>query len=236
MRNRHPSGDKKALHEKIAKFWDVDPRTVRLWVQKGHPVEDAKLMAWTLISAPKTNAKLRKRAEEVRAEIVEGKKPDPTEPELEGADLESLGKFYAEKVRQSIKNNEPAKIQFWSDLLIKTENNIRQNKLAEKKLGIEKGELLPKELIERWLFAIGFWMMRGVDQSLRELAGQFDDPKEAYKILDEYLLNRRFLSPLALASGPVGNLNLPDWFIEKLQDTVDDYIENGYKQMKKKVG
>ncbi|MCH8328475.1 MAG: hypothetical protein IID15_08155 [Candidatus Marinimicrobia bacterium] len=243
----------------IATYWGVTIRTAQRWIRNGLPVRHPVLMAKHIITQRRCAPKARTRAQAIlAAELSPSPKPaDPADPADLSTDpapdppvedpeylawasgktgkspnLEELRNYYAYKLGPATRTGSQIDIKFWTDLLIKIDESLRRDKLLAEKLGIDQGQILPRNVVERYLHTLAFWLMRGVDQLLRELPPKLLNityAEEAYHLLEPPLLDARFLAPLARAAANPSGISLPTWFITTLTDAVDDYIEHGAK-------
>lgn len=237
-------------------YWCVSARVMQLWKKKGVPVDDDRAMLkWYLALAPHSQAKLssgfKKRLAQVRpssapgadgAEVIEPQNPywsefikafpnssNPSQVEqIQNLDRHiHFADFALQKAREQ---NDPHLIKIFTDDLLRFSKAAKEQKALADKLGIESGELLQKPEVERVLAAWAYWAMASIDLALpslcKRLVGQAS-PSGIREILEPALLRAKFLEPFQQAKRVAAGNNLPPWFVEKMVDSVDDYLESG---------
>ena len=247
-KTRHnPVGEPVAFSGHWAEFWRVTPRTIRNWVSRGHKVDE---VAWVIDWAHHQRrlpsgfrAKVEELEMEARGEdylepdtaidLMETPPVDNTDEETPQESirrLDRLRRHYARKLDGANNRNALGDIKFYSDQVIRFEESLRKQRLMADRLGLDTGELIRRDTIERWLGGLGFWLMRSIDQSLNILCPQLAGltfPEEVRTRLEDQLLDHRFFNPLLKSVTIASGSALPKWFVARLVDVVDDYVENG---------
>ena len=142
--------------------------------------------------------------------------------------LEEMRTYYAENLDAVTRSEDFDKegIKFWNDLLLKVDESIRKSEAHAKKLGIDRGELLSREEVERILRAM-FWAVNACsDKFAKQMAQHLSDksPAEVYDILAPNLTARVFEALKKVAKTP-GEINLPPYVIECATAEEKQYIE-----------
>jgi hypothetical protein len=244
---------------KWAKFWRVSRQTADTWKQKAMRKEMPRsddipaMLDWEKTQIKKSPvfaarcAELRAEGEQAasRAAIDEDwvkfrEGAGATSPKDNKAQINTLEMFrdgYAMKLDDAMKRKDMPEIRRWNELLIETTNSIRQNKLAAEKLGLDQGDIISFDEMDRIIFAFGYWSMRAVDQHLDAIAAKLADLSPGFDkrtvraVLEPELLSKRILIPFAKASKPSG-VSLPARAVAKLSQTVGDFLEDGEALLK----
>ena len=234
----------------LAAFWGVNVRTVRRWQKEGAPVVDVSAMADWCLNQKQLPASVTERLEAEGVAQVESVAEDPEWEEFErhkaarkaagktssdGATntLEEHRDFYAFKLAKAAKRGKKDQSLFFTEQVIRFSRAIREEKLLAEKLGIQSGEMIPREDCERWFRAWGFWTMRGVDTMLADMVPRITglnpaiDHAAARFAVEPALLEARMLRPYVMATKVPSKVALPAWLVAAVKDVVDDYLEGG---------
>lgn len=240
-----------------SEYWCVSQRVMQIWKRKGVPVDDDKAMLkWYLALGPHSQGKLssgfKKRLAQVRpssAPGVDGNPPleEPQNPywsefikafpnssnpsqveQIQNLDRHiHFADFALQKAREQ---NDPHLIKIFTDDLLRFSKAAKEQKALADKLGIESGELLQKPEIERIIAGWCYWSMAAIDLALPSLCKRLvglSSPSAIREVLEPALLRAKFLEPFQQAKRVAAGNNLPPWFVEKMVDSVDDYLESG---------
>lgn len=246
--------------QQIADFWGVPLRTANKWRAANKPVGDPIAMARLFLSQKTAPSSAKNKARSLLREMmgIENgggqnghKKPELiADPDWAEFELTTKGNYEDEKYGQlarfrdfaifklekSHKMGDESGVRGFGDQHIRYEQAIRQNKLADLRLGIDEGLLVPKAEFERLLRALVYWLMRCTDAHLPELCPRLmgkTTMEEVRAQLEPALLSVRFLQPLARATAVRAGVSLPEWAVGCLKDSVDDYIEDGAAEFEK---
>jgi hypothetical protein len=242
-----PAAKKRTLAE-LVKYWGVVLRTIQRWISEGAPVDnDIEMVKWL---APKRglNEETHARIAKIRADnpdsfprqdpvwllwLADAERRALTGESSPFESIEQVRDFYAFKLKTASEAGDQRGSEFATARLIEIDKTIRDNKLAEKKLGIESGDTIPRADVEKWLRAFGFWTMRCVDLMLEDMVPKVASlaptltHEIARKAIEPGLIKARSLAPFVLATKVTGGTQLPDWAVAVVKDTVDDYVQNG---------
>ncbi len=249
-----------------SEFWGVVPRTIQRWIKRGLPVTDSEKMARSILSMKNKSDSARKKAEDIlngkqttkenskkSEEQVSGSvaaAPDYDEfqdwqkERKESGQHNSLGvlevarDYYQFKLERANAANVFSDMKNYSELVIRYEKAITDTKLAAQKLGLETGETMSKSEALKLARGLGFWLMRCVDATLKEVCPKLvgrSFPEEIYPELDAFLLDVRFLKPLSRAMSQESGVTLPGFFVQALRDQADYYLQDGGKAFEEEL-
>lgn len=241
-----------------AEFYGVTQRSVQKWLNDCKPVAHPEAMAKLILSDQRSSPASRAKASAILngAGITppstitgargQDQSPPPQMPDPEwaafmttpGAEIDAVNTqeqlkrlrvFYLKKLETATKMGVVADIRLYTGQVIEFEEAINKNMLMAKRLGIDAGELMSREAIERFLEAFTFLLMRGVDDAIDELSkccvGK-TFPEEIRPLIEDYVLSTRILRPFRGVVNQASGLGLPQWFVEKLQTTASAHIDN----------
>ena len=121
-----------------------------------------------------------------------------------------------------------AGVSFYLEKCLKVRKSIQDAEIHARKMGLDEGQIINRDEFERLMFAMGFWMLRGVDLDLKHLAPKLLElhfVEEAYGVLDRYFVRTRFLSAFSKSITQESGVSLPLWCYEILKATVDTFWE-----------
>lgn len=236
-----------------AEFWQVSRRAVQMWVKAGLPVDRPNQMAHHIISMKRPADGPRGKAEEILLAARKGQEvagpgenvppeakekpkeelpPPVTEEEIEATamDLEAASKVCFIRLNNAMKQGGQSSIRFWNSEFIRLQKAIRDQEAHARKMGVDEGSLLSRGDVCRIVWALAFWLMRGIDQDLPSLAPKvlgLTYEEEALDVLDRFFMRTRFLSPLHKAVTCPSGVSLPSWFYDTMKTAVEDFYEPG---------
>ncbi len=239
--------------KKWAEFWGVSVRTVQNWLKDGSPVEKPIAMANLILQNPRPAKKALAKAHELIARH-EGLLPDPervkvgdsiaaTTPLMDvgpriligdvdagDTDLRSTAAWLLAKAKACTELDpvDMSGFTYWHERYLKTDKAIRDAELHAKKMGLDEGQIINREEFERLMFAMAFWMMRGVEVDLKDLAPKcvgLEFVEVAYGVLDRFFVRARFFSAFSKSITQESGVSLPLWAYDGLKRAVDTFWE-----------
>lgn len=236
----------------MAEFWGQTVRTVQRWVKKGWPVHDKVDTAKRILRQQKVKPELKMRAEQVldRAHRVESATytegethdgeevshtgaavslPDP-DVRMAGDSMEDLRDFYKAQLMAAVNKGQQGSISFYDDKLRRVQKDIRDDELHAQKMGLDKGEIVTRETVDRFAYALAFQLLQGINRSQKLLAPSLIGlgfVEEARNVLDDHLTHSLIVEPLAGACGVDYGGKLPEFFVEAVARAVQHFVENG---------
>lgn len=110
---------------------------------------------------------------------------------------------------------------------LKIEKQIREREAHEKKLGIERGEMLARAEVERILRTLFHSANACCDKFSKQIAQRLSnlEAAEVYEILAPQLTSLTIFESLQKAANPPGECNLPQWVIDTAKTEEKHYIE-----------
>jgi hypothetical protein len=232
----------------IAKRWRVTQRTAQRWVQRwgANLVADEIALAEQLLGDRKTPAAVRRVAAGILAGRALKAAVAPTtdvagDPQAAAGDLrarlDGLEHHLAwvdEQLRIAQAINDQADVLTYSRLYKELNSAVVANRLAQAKLGVDVGELLPRTEVARlfWAFAsraaLGIQRIR--DQIGPRLVGLSQEAEVAGR-LEPVLIAELFIAPFARATNLAAAVGIPGWALTELRRAVADHIAQGDHQL-----
>lgn len=241
-----------------AEFYGVTQRSVQKWLNDCKPVAHPEAMAKLILNDVRSSPNSRAKASAILGgagveppAAIQGNKsrvqadaPQTPDPEwaafmtTPGAEIDAINTqeqlkrlrvFYLKKLETATKMGVVADIRLYTDQVIEFEEAINKNLLMAKRLGIDAGELLSREAVEKFLDAFAFLLMRGADDAIDELSNTCVGktfPEEIRPLIEDYILSTRILRPFRGVVNQASGLGLPQWFVSKLQSTAAAHIDN----------
>ena len=148
-----------------------------------------------------------------------------------GADrntLEDFRDYYVEQLNIATKGDKSDEVRHWNDLLLKTEKCIRDSEAHIKKLGIDKGEMIPREEVERILAAViyaGNACVRAQIKEIAEVLAAESSPAEIYEMLSPAILGGRIFEGFKAVAKSDSGVKLPGWVLDVVQSEGENYLE-----------
>jgi len=142
--------------------------------------------------------------------------------------LEDFRDYYVEQLNVATKADLADEVKHWNDLLLKAEKCIRESEAHIKKLGIEKGEMMPREDIERILAAVvyaGNACVRAQIKEIAEVLAAESSPAKIYEILAPAILGGRIFEGFKALTKSDSQVRLPVWVISCVQSEGENYLE-----------
>jgi len=222
--------------ESVAKFWGVTVRTVQRWRAAGMRPDSVVFMRnW---------ARAQKRPAKAVVDKLTQLDDDAAREELADVDLDSLEidddpagdiaalqrykVYYDRKLAKAIATRRRDDVRFYTDQLVKVSESVRKARIMADRLGLQFGEMLPREKVENWIRNFVWWMFRCVDAakaSMRPRLVSLDFEEEVEAVLEPALIDAAIYQPLVMSVGERSQVDLPPWFGEAVQRAVDEFFE-----------
>ena len=228
---------KKLAQKELAAKWGISQTLVSKYARMGCPWDqpDSVVAAWIMKHAKRKNADLKVALRKAMAETPARKRtaakkvPDKARGKKQIKSLEAVRDYYNEQLISATETTTPdhETIKFWNDLLIKTEKCLREAQAHEKKLGIEKGEMLARAEVERILENICWAGNASCDKFGKQIAERLSNkaPADIYRILAPLLTALMIFEPLRKLKTAPGNINLPEWVIKCFETERKQYLK-----------
>ena len=216
----------KQTQKELADQWGTTQMTISNFMRDGcdFTAPDEDIARWLLAHA-------KRKSKPMREAIAKVLKPKPVKfsPTDKQKSLEEMRDYYSAQLDAATRPGQVAheEIKFWNDLLLKADESIRKSQAHEKKLGIEKGELLSKPEVERILKSM-FWAGNSCcDKFAKQIAQRLSDkkPAEIYDILAPTLTALTLFEGMKRVAKTPGDVNLPDWVIECSKTEEKQYLD-----------
>lgn len=232
--------------EEQAAFWRINRKTALRWRNLGAPLgEYDGMMAW---AAKRDRSKLpegflaKLRDDGEGAAIPGQDDPDwagfeaqlrDEDPKEAMARLEKACAWASFKLEKAGKTNDRKSEKHYADLVAKLESVKHDALLRAKKLGIDSGELIKRELVAAYAESLGFWLLRGADEAINEITpklvaasarGQLSRDT-IIEILEAALLGSRVVNPLTRSTTTTANNAVPDWLADAIKRGLARVIE-----------
>lgn len=238
-----------SLVAQVAAEYGVTPRSVRRWRAQDAPIADpAALVAW-LKAHDKLPASVRgrERRRTITDQAAQAERTDWAA--LPAADiharlgsLETWAGVAETHMRASISGRDaegkpvkdPGEFAFWQKAYLAFHGAALNARLAQSKLGIDTGELIPRADLERLLTALGGRLALGIQQLRDRLAPQLtrlDYAEEIADRLEPALIIAGLLDPVAEAIHHAAGIGLPGYVAAALRAAVAEVIAQGADQL-----
>ncbi|MEO0797436.1 MAG: hypothetical protein AAFX93_19970 [Verrucomicrobiota bacterium] len=229
--------EKDLLSAKVADAWGVGLRTAQKWIKAGHPVDNDKAMAHVILQMKRPSASALARARRILANDRAGQ-PDASDdasaaasppPSMEsGGDVYALREYYFELTKWAEQERDEVRAKGSREAFLKVDAQIQKSEAHAKKMGVDRGELLPREEVERLVFAFASAGTASVEMLLHDVCERLavvDFPAEVYAELKPRILYRCLFDPLKRAARVQGSPALPEWFVKIILDAESSYLE-----------
>jgi len=218
----------------VAKFFRVHPRKASRWEADGcvfNPFVPIEICKWIRLNRQRIDKELKKRIVEIEKEHAietSGGNIKPPSNEKERKTLEDFRDYYIEQLNIATAANLADEIKHWSDLLLKTEKCLREAQAHERKLGLEQGETIKREEVERIMKAILFAGNACIKNQIKQMAQglSMKTPQEIYAILPAAILGGKIFEGLSAVSKSDSEVEIPQWMIDCLVEDGGNYIRN----------
>ncbi len=221
-----------ASQHDLAEFWRVNQSLIKRWVLAGMPpTKKAVTAAWILKNAKRKNANTKEVCQGLLSKPAGADDPEikPPTTDEEMLNLEQLRDYYLRKVSEATgaEFQDSEQIKLWNDLLLKTEKCIREAQAHEKKLGLEQGETIKREEVERIIDAILFAGNACVRNQIKELCQgiSMKTPAEIYKVLPAAILGGRIFEGLAAVVKSDSEVQIPQWMVDRFIEEGENYLK-----------
>lgn len=235
--------------KKWASYWETSRRTVQNWLKAEYPVTEKQPMAELIIEKSLGGLKCREKAERILLErdgrspsendafenlssLGKGKgllEPGIDEVVEEGVDMRAASAWFWSKVVASSKLNDRAAVSYWQDRYLKNEKAIRDAEVHARKMGVDEGEVITREVFSKWSYALAFALVRSVEVDQRGLVQQIakDELEMAtlYEPVERFLMRSRFLKAFSSSVERMSGVSLPRWFFEEISKGVEAFFE-----------
>jgi transcriptional regulator with XRE-family HTH domain len=220
----------KITQQKIADNFGVSQKMVSRWKQQGAPLDDFQaLCKWLRLNRQRMPKELKagiKRMERIATKGVT-QRTSPVD-ETDRKTLEDFRDYYVQQLNFAAKADLADEVKHWNDLLLKTEKCIRESEAHIKKLGIEKGEMMPREEIERIIRAMiygGNACVRAQVKEIAEVLAAESSPAEIYEMLSPAILGGRIFEGLKVLTKSESQVSLPIWVVKCFQSEGENYLQ-----------
>ena len=140
---------------------------------------------------------------------------------------EELRDEYFIELQEAKEAGDDAREKIALDSYLKIDKQIRESEAHNKKLGIDRGEMLARSEVERILRALFNAGNACCCKNSKQLAQRLSDKKPAdiYKILAPHLTAMSLFQGLKRVAKTPGDMNLPEWVIECANTEEKQYVE-----------
>jgi len=219
----------KLTQQQIADTFGVGQKMVSRWKQQGAPMDDIQaLCKWLRLNRQRMPKELKAGIERVEKQTSKNVIPKIVVEAEDRKTLEDFRDYYVEQLNVATKADLADEVKHWNDLLLKAEKCIRESEAHIKKLGIEKGEMMPREDIERILAAVvyaGNACVRAQIKEIAEVLAAESSPAKIYEILAPAILGGRIFEGFKALTKSDSQVRLPVWVISCVQSEGENYLE-----------
>lgn len=242
--------DKKQIGQSVeeqAAFWRINRRTLLNWRDDGAPLGDYDgMVEWASKRDP---SKLPKGfVAKLRDDGVEGggmlgmSDPDWDEfeeqmrnedPKVGMERIEKACAWVSFKFQKASQANDRKLETHYAKLVATLESVKHDALLRAKKLGIDSGELLKREDVEKWAHSLGFWLLRGADAALADVTPKLVsaaahgklDRDAALQILEPAFISSIVVGPLQRSTTTNAANAVPDMLAESITAGLQSVVE-----------
>lgn len=219
----------KVTQQQIADTFGVNQKMVSRWKQQGAPMDDLlALCKWIRLHRQRMPKELKQGIERIEKQagknVIQAATPDaPSNRKT----LEDFRDYYVEQLNVATQASLPDEVKHWNDLLLKTEKCIREAEAHIKKLGIDRGEMIPREEVERILKAMIYAGNACVRSQLKEIVEVLaaETPARMYEMLAPAVLGGRIFEGFKALTKSESQVKLPLWVVECMQSEGENYLE-----------
>jgi hypothetical protein len=220
----------KITQQQISDIFGVDQKMVSRWKQQGAPLDDFQsLCKWLRLNRQRMPKELKDNIQRIErkasSDVIQ--KSVATEA-ADRKTLEDFRDYYVEQLNVATKEGLADEVKHWNDLLLKAEKCIRESEAHIKKLGIEKGEMMPREEIQRIIRALiygGNACVRAQVKEIAEVLAAESSPAEIYEMLSPAILGGRIFEGLKALTKSESQVRLPMWVVECFQSEGENYLQ-----------
>ena len=215
--------------QQIADTFGIGQKMVSRWKQQGAPMDDIQaLCKWLRLNRQRMPKELKAGIERVEKQTSKNVIQNIVVEAEDRKTLEDFRDYYVEQLNVATKADLADEVKHWNDLLLKAEKCIRESEAHIKKLGIEKGEMMPREDIERILAAVvyaGNACVRAQIKEIAEVLAAESSPANIYEMLAPAILGGRIFEGFKALSKSESLVKLPAWVISCVQSEGENYLE-----------
>ena len=219
--------------EQLAKEFDVDRRgSIVRWKKLGAPFNgtDLEMYLWLVHNNIKGGDVWRKKYKESNPKHAKKKGVASEETVVAKIEIKSADELrdeYFIELQEAKAAGDDAREKIALDAYLKIDKQIRESEAHNKKLGLDRGEVLPRSEVERILRAM-FWAGNACcDKFSKQIAQRLSDkkPAEVHKILKPTLTALTLFEGLKRVAKTPGDVNLPEWVIECSRTEETQYLK-----------
>lgn len=222
----------KKTEQELAKEFGVDRvGSIVKWKKRGAPFDgtDAQMYQWMLDHNITGAADWRKQYREANPDQFPKKKTrKKAAKQIDLKTAEELMLEYYQEVIHARDNNDEAREKIALDAYLKIEKQLRDQEAHAKKLGIDKGEMLPKSEVIRILRAAIWAGNACCHKYAKQIAQRLSEksPAQVYKALAPILSNGLIFEGMKKVTKPPGEVNVPQYVVECFMDEREHYLRD----------
>jgi transposase-like protein len=212
----------------------VDRITIRRWKAQGAPFDGSNkdLYDWMAANNIRGAVKWRKAYREANPDQFPSKKKTARkalskEPEPESKSAEILRDEYLADLQSAKASGDEFREKMALNAYLKIDKQIRESEAHNKKLGIDRGEMLSRGEVERILCAVAWSGNACCDKFSKQIAQRISEkkPAEVYAILAPTLTALSLFEGMKRVTKSPGEINLPEWVVECFATEEKQYLK-----------
>ena len=185
---------------------------------------NAEVAKWLI-----THSKRKSKA--MKAAIASVLKPEPIRVSKadEPQSLEAMRDYYADQLHAATQAEHVNgdEVKFWNDLMLKADESLRKSEAHSKRLGLDRGEVLPRSEVERILTNV-FWSGNSAccnfaKQHALRISNQ--TPEKICETLRPLMIAKDIFPQLWKLAKVPGQINLPAWVVKAALTKEKKYIK-----------
>jgi hypothetical protein len=223
----------KMTDAELAKEFGVTLRgSIARWKKLKAPFDgtDEQMYEWIIHNNIKGANDWRRKFREANPDKAAKKKAAKKSSKKEKTEIKSAEELrdeYFTELQEAKAAGDDAREKIALDSYLKIDKQIRESEAHNKKLGIDRGEMLARSEVERILRALFNAGNACCCKNAKQLAQRLSDkkPTEIYKILAPHLTAMSLFQGLKRVAKTPGDMNLPEWAIECANTEEKQYVE-----------
>ena len=232
-KNRKTMSKDKATQTKIADYFETNQRAVSYWKRDGcklDPFDTLEVCRWLRMNR-RMKPDLKRRVVEIEKEHAIEQMPEKIETPKTVEDRKTLEQFrdyFAGQLNIATAANLADEVKHWTDLLHKAEKCIRESQAHERKLGLEQGETIQREEVERIMKAVIYAGNACVRNQLKEICqvlASESNPNAIYQKLAPATLGGRLFEGFKAVMKSPSKVQLPEWIVDVMQSEGENYLK-----------
>lgn len=214
--------------EQMAEEYGVTRMTIIRWQKQGAPFHDDKeFFLWLRKNRCRGANEWRKEFAAKNPDLIKSLSKGEKKPLREIKTAEELRDEYLEELQIAKDEEDEEREKITLNAYLKIDKQLREAALAAQKLGIESGEMIAREEVERIIKVMvyaGNACVKGAISQMAQKLAALDSPKEVEKVLAPAVLGGRIFEGFLKVSKAAGPSLVPAWLVNAMQSEGKQYL------------